>query len=112
MTPRSKLKLLSDDHAFSFCAPKLWNDSPELIQCKWSLNICSSKSNLKALKTSKRYFYLVVLFNNFVCQCYEALLSSRLSLKHLFDDDDGEPKTLGETQLQKHIGMSLSMQSK
>ena len=43
--------------------------------------------------------------------CYEVLLSSRLSLKHLFDDDDGEPKTLGETQLQKHIGMSLSTQS-
>ena len=32
---------------------------------KWSLNIRSSKSNLKALKTSKRYFYFVVLFNNF-----------------------------------------------
>ena len=78
---------------------------------KWSLNIRSSKSNLKALKTSKRYFYFVVLFNNFFCQCYEVLLSSRLSLKYLFDDDDGEPKTLGETQLQKHIGMSLSTQS-
>ena len=32
---------------------------------KWSLNIRSSKSNLKALKTSKRYFYFVVLFNDF-----------------------------------------------
>ena len=39
------------------------------------------------------------------------LLSSRLSLKHLFDDDDGEPKILYESQLQKHTGMSLSMQS-
>ena len=78
---------------------------------KWSLNIRSSKSNLKALKTSKRYFYFVVLLTTFFCQCYEVLLSSRLSLNHLFDDDDGEPKALGETQLQKHIGMSLSMQS-
>ena len=33
---------------------------------KWSLNIRSSKSNLKALKNSKRYFYFVVLFNNFL----------------------------------------------
>ena len=32
---------------------------------KWSLNIRSSKSYLKALKTFKRYFYFVVLFNNF-----------------------------------------------
>ena len=32
---------------------------------KWNLNIRSSKNNLKALKTSKRYFYFVVLFNNF-----------------------------------------------
>ena len=32
---------------------------------KWSLNIPSSKSNLNPLKTSKRYFYFVVLFNNF-----------------------------------------------
>ena len=32
---------------------------------KWSLNIRSSKSNFKALKTSRRYFYFVVLFNNF-----------------------------------------------
>ena len=39
------------------------------------------------------------------------LLSSRLSLKHLFDDDDGETKILYESQLQKHTGMSLSMQS-
>ena len=27
------------------------------------------------------------------------------------DDDDSEPKTLHETQLQKHTGMSLYMQS-
>ena len=48
---------------------------------KWSLNIRSSKNNLKALKSSKRYFYFVVLFNNFsFLQCYELLLlSSRLS---------------------------------
>ena len=48
---------------------------------KWKLNIRSSKNNLKALKSSKRYFYFVVLFNNFsVLQCYELLLlSSRLS---------------------------------
>ena len=32
---------------------------------KWSFNIRSSKTNLKALKTSKRNFYFVVLFNNF-----------------------------------------------
>ena len=32
---------------------------------KWSLNIRPSKSNLKALKTSERYFYFLVLFNNF-----------------------------------------------
>ena len=32
---------------------------------KWSLNIRSSKNNLKAVKTSKRYFYFVVLLNNF-----------------------------------------------
>ena len=32
---------------------------------KWSLNIRSSKSNLNPLKNSKRYFYFVVLFNNF-----------------------------------------------
>ena len=32
---------------------------------KQSLDIRSSKSNLKALKTSKRYFYFVVSFNNF-----------------------------------------------
>ena len=29
-----KAKILSDDHAFSFCAPKLSNDSPEHIACK------------------------------------------------------------------------------
>ena len=29
-----KAKILSDDHAFSFCAPKLSNDSPEHIECK------------------------------------------------------------------------------
>ena len=29
-----KAKILSDDHAFSFCAPKLCNDSPEHIECK------------------------------------------------------------------------------
>ena len=48
---------------------------------KWSLNIRSSKNNLKALKSVNRYFYFVVLFNNFsILQCYELLLlSSRLS---------------------------------
>ena len=60
-----KAKILPGDHAFSFCVPKLWNDSPEHIQCKMGLNIPSSKNNLKALKTCKRYFYFVVLFNNF-----------------------------------------------
>ena len=29
-----KAKILSDDHTFSFCAPKLSNDSPEHIECK------------------------------------------------------------------------------
>ena len=29
-----KAKILLGDHAFSFCVPKLWNDSPEHIQCK------------------------------------------------------------------------------
>ena len=50
---------------------------------KWKLNIRSSKNNLKALKSSKRYFYFVVLFNNFsILQCYELLLlSSRFMLK-------------------------------
>ena len=60
-----KAKILPGDHAFSFCVPKLRNDSLEHIQCKMGLNIRSSKNNLKALKTSKRYFYFVVLFNNF-----------------------------------------------
>ena len=50
-----KAKILPGDHAFSFCVPKLWNDSPEHKQCK--------------------------MFNNFsILQCYELLLlSSRLS---------------------------------
>ena len=75
-----KAKILPGDHAFSFCVSKLWNDSPEHIQCKMEFE-CSSKNNLKALKSSKRYFYFVVLFNNFsILPCYELLLlSSRLS---------------------------------
>ena len=32
-----KAKILPGDHAFSFCVPKLWNDSPEHKQCKMEI---------------------------------------------------------------------------
>ena len=41
--PRSKLKSCGD-RAFSVCAPKLWNDIPEII--KFSVNLNTFKRNL------------------------------------------------------------------
>ena len=66
--PRSKLK--SDgDRAFSVCAPKLWNDIPEIIKCqKCSVNLKTFKRNLKTY-LFKRYFNeglcLISIFNFF-----------------------------------------------
>ena len=50
--PRSKLKSYGD-RAFSVCAPKLWNDIPEIIKC--SVNLKTFNSNLKTY-LFKRYF--------------------------------------------------------
>ena len=36
-----KAKILPGHHAFSFCVPKLWNDSPEHIQCKMDFEYSS-----------------------------------------------------------------------
>ena len=75
-----KAKILSGDHAFSFCARTFGMIPQSTYSVKQSLNIRSSKNNLKALETSKLCFYFVVLFNNFsIFQFYELLLSSRLS---------------------------------
>ena len=40
--PRSKLKSYGD-HVFSVFAPKLWNDSPEIIKCSVDLNTFKRK---------------------------------------------------------------------
>ena len=50
--PRSKLKSYGD-RAFSVCAPKLWNDIPEIIKC--CANLKTFKRNLKTY-LFKRYF--------------------------------------------------------
>ena len=52
MITRSKLKSYGD-RAFSVCAPKLWNDIPEIINCSENLN--TFKRNLKTY-LFKRYF--------------------------------------------------------
>ena len=44
VVPRSQLKSYGD-RAFSVCAPKLWNDIPEIIKC--SVNLKTFKRNLK-----------------------------------------------------------------
>ena len=49
--PHSKLKSYGD-HTFSVCAPKLWNDIPEIIKC--SVNLYTFKRNLKTY-LFKRY---------------------------------------------------------
>ena len=63
--PRSKLKSYGD-RAFSVCAPKLWNDIPEIIKC--SVNLNTFKRNLKTY-LFKRYFNewlcLISIFNFF-----------------------------------------------
>ena len=63
--PRSKLKSYGD-RAFSVCAPKLWNDIPEIIKC--SVNLNTFKRNLKTY-LFKRYFNewlcLISIFNLF-----------------------------------------------
>ena len=41
------------DRAFSVCAPKLWNDIPEII--KYSVNLNTFKRNLKTY-LFKRYY--------------------------------------------------------
>ena len=63
--PRSKLKSYGD-RAFSVCAPKLWNDVPEIIKCSENLN--TFKRNLKTY-LFKCYFNewlcLISIFNFF-----------------------------------------------
>ena len=65
VTPRSRLKLYRTIMLFCFVTLNFRMILQSTYSVKWSLNIRPSKSNLKALKTSKRYFYFLVLFNNF-----------------------------------------------
>ena len=65
MTPRSKLKFHRTIMLFRFLALNFRMILQSTYGVKWSFNIRSSKTDLKALKTSKRNFYFVVLFNNF-----------------------------------------------
>ena len=65
VTPRSRLKFYRTIMLFCFVARNFRMILQSTYSGKWSLNIRPSKSNLKALKTSKRYFYFLVLFNYF-----------------------------------------------
>ena len=65
VAPRSRLKSYRAIMLFRFVPLNFTMILQSTYSVKWSLNIRSSKSNLNPLKTSKRYFYFVVLFNNF-----------------------------------------------
>ena len=63
VTPRARLKFYRTIMLFRFVALNFRMILQSTYSVKWSLNIRSSKSNLKALKPCKRYF--AVLCNNF-----------------------------------------------
>ena len=69
--PRSRLKFYGN-RAFSFCAPKLWNNLPEHIKC--SPNLRTFKSSLKTHLFKHYFLKSIVLFYYLVLSILKLLL--------------------------------------